>query len=70
MTPDSQQQKYAQMVVSTGIATGCVQFLGEENRFRTAWTLTGHAAKSRNEVSGARSLDQLVGKNSLIFASS
>jgi hypothetical protein len=41
LTQDSQPQKYAQTVVSTQIATGSVQFLGEEKRFRTAW------AKSR-----------------------
>jgi hypothetical protein len=38
LTPDSIQQKYAQTVVSKRIAPGCVPFLGEEERFYTAWT--------------------------------
>jgi hypothetical protein len=37
LTPDSIQQKYAQTVASTWITPGCVQFLGEEKRFHTAW---------------------------------
>jgi hypothetical protein len=41
LTTDSQQQKHAQTVVSTWTATGCVQFFGEEKRFRTAWTRSG-----------------------------
>ena len=41
MTPDSIKQKSAQIVVSTRIVPGCVQFLGEEKRFHTAWTLIG-----------------------------
>jgi hypothetical protein len=28
--------------VSTRIVPGCVQFLGEEKRFYTAWTHNGH----------------------------
>jgi hypothetical protein len=39
LTPDSIQQKYAQTVVSTRIVPGCVQFLGEEKRFYTAWVI-------------------------------
>jgi hypothetical protein len=41
LTTDSQRQKHAQTVVPTWTATGCVQSLGEEKRFRTTWTLTG-----------------------------
>ena len=43
LTPDSIQQKYAETVASTWIAPGCVQFLGEEKRFHTAWVKTGKA---------------------------
>jgi hypothetical protein len=39
LTPDSIQQKYAQTVVSTRIVPGCVQFLGAEKRFHTAWVI-------------------------------
>ena len=39
LTPDSIQQKYAQTVVSTQIVPGCVQFLGAEKRFYTAWVI-------------------------------
>jgi hypothetical protein len=38
---NSVQQKYAQTVVSMRILPGCVQFLGEEKRFHTAWTQSG-----------------------------
>jgi hypothetical protein len=41
LTPDSIQQKYAQTVVSMRIVPGCVQLLGEEKRFHTAWTHFG-----------------------------
>jgi integrase/recombinase XerD len=41
LTPDPIQQKYAQTVASTRVAPGCVQFLGEEKRFHTAWAQTG-----------------------------
>jgi hypothetical protein len=39
LTPDSIQQKYVQTVVSTQIVPGCVQFLGKEKRFHTAWVI-------------------------------
>jgi hypothetical protein len=45
LTPDSMQQKYAQMVASTWITPGCVQFLKNKKRFHTAWTHKRHAAK-------------------------
>jgi hypothetical protein len=38
LTPESIQPKYAQMVASTGITPGCVQFLKNKKRFHTAWT--------------------------------
>src|SRR5664280_2663535 len=41
LTPHSIQQNYAQTVVSTRIVPGCVQFLGEEKRFYTAWVKNG-----------------------------
>jgi hypothetical protein len=41
LTPDSTKQKYAQTVVSTRIVPGCLQFLGEEKRFYTAWVKAG-----------------------------
>src|SRR4029077_3592151 len=41
LTPDPIQQKYAQTVASTRVAPGCVQFLGEEKRFHTAWVKNG-----------------------------
>jgi hypothetical protein len=47
LTPDSIQQKYAETVASTEIAPGCVQFLGEEKRFRTAWVKTGKAQREQ-----------------------
>jgi hypothetical protein len=47
LTPDSIQKKYAQTVVSTSIAPGCVQFLGEENRFHTAWVTSGRGSEAR-----------------------
>jgi hypothetical protein len=37
LTPDSIQQKYPQNVVSTRIVPGCLQFLGDEKSFHTAW---------------------------------
>jgi hypothetical protein len=37
LTLDSVKQKYAQTVVSTRIVPGCMQFLGKEKRFYTAW---------------------------------
>ena len=43
MTPDPIQQKKAQTVASRSIAPGCVQFLGDEKRFHTAWIKTGKA---------------------------
>jgi hypothetical protein len=42
LTQDSIKQKYTQTVVSTRIVLGCVQFLGEEKRFYTAWTRSGN----------------------------
>jgi len=30
------------VVASRSIAPGCVQFLGDEKRFHTAWTHSGH----------------------------
>jgi len=42
LTPDPIKQKYAQTIVSKRIVPGCVQFLGEEKRFYTAWTPSGH----------------------------
>src|SRR3984957_2705800 len=36
------KKKYTQTVVSTRIVPGCVQFLGQEKRFYTAWTQSGH----------------------------
>ena len=39
MTPDSIKQKYPQTVVSTRIVPSCVQFLGTEKRFHTAWVI-------------------------------
>jgi hypothetical protein len=39
LTPDSIKQNYAQTVVSMRIVPGCVQFLGEEKRFYTAWVI-------------------------------
>ena len=42
LTPDPIQQKYAQTVASRSIAPGCVQFLGDEKRFHTAWTPRRH----------------------------
>jgi hypothetical protein len=41
LTPDSIQKKYAKTVVSAWIAPGCVQSLGAEKCFHTAWTRTG-----------------------------
>ena len=35
------KQKYPQTVVSTRIVPGCMQFLGEEKRFYTAWVNSG-----------------------------
>ena len=46
LTPDSIQQKYIQMVVSTWIDPGCVQFLGEEKCFHTAWVICVDIAMS------------------------
>jgi len=43
LTPDPIKQKYAQTIVSKRIVPGCVQFLGEEKRFYTAWVKTGKA---------------------------
>jgi hypothetical protein len=42
LTPDSIQQKHAQTVVSTRIVPGCLQLLGQDKRFCTAWTRSGH----------------------------
>ena len=42
LTPDPIKQKYAQTIVSKRIVPGCVQFLGEEKRFYTAWTQFRH----------------------------
>jgi len=41
LTPDPIKQKYAQTIVSKRIVPGCVQFLGEEKRFYTAWVING-----------------------------
>src|SRR3954454_7097854 len=48
LTPDSIQQKYAQTVVSTRIVPGCVRFLGEENRFYTAWVTSSSTLTDQN----------------------
>ena len=47
LTPNSIQQKYAETVASTWIAPGCVQFLGEEKRFHTAWVKSGKAHREQ-----------------------
>src|SRR5216684_1605530 len=41
LTPESIQLKYAQMVASTWITPGCVQFLKNKKRFHTAWVKNG-----------------------------
>jgi len=41
LTPESIQPKYAQMVASTWIPSGCVQFLKNKKRFHTAWVKNG-----------------------------
>jgi len=46
LTPDSIKQEYAQTVVSTRIVPGCVLFLGEEERFYTAWVKSDGSAMS------------------------
>jgi hypothetical protein len=50
LTPDSIQQKYAQTVVSTRIVPGCVQFLGAEKRFYTAWVVFDGFIKDCRQV--------------------
>jgi hypothetical protein len=55
LTPDSIKQKSAQIVVSTRIVPGCVQFLGEEKRFHTAWV-----NRYRNAMSALLSVLPLV----------
>jgi hypothetical protein len=40
LTPDPIQKKYVHTVVSAWIAPGCVQSLGAEKCFHTAWNVT------------------------------
>jgi hypothetical protein len=54
LTPDSLQQKYAQTVVSTWIAPGCVQFLGRKNVFTRPGTLSGTSGASVQRSRNAR----------------
>ena len=50
LTPNSIQQKCAQTVVSTPIAPGCVQFLGGEKRFHTAWVMDGRRPQCKRNL--------------------
>ena len=67
-TPDSQQQKYTQTVVSTWIAAGSVRGKGEEKRFRTAWTQRRHRADSKTAASATPDPCRYFAANSLALS--